>query len=153
MGSGLDAIDETIMALLREDGRRSVADIAARVALSPTAVKRRLERLERTGVITGYGVQVDHARMGWTVSAFVALRFAGKTTPEEMHRAASRLAEVSATYTTAGDEDLIALVHATSLDHLRDVIAKLRSASSIISTRTHVVLDANVKSDWHPPMA
>ena len=72
-------------------------------------------------------------------------------TPEEMHRAASSLAEVSATYTTAGDEDVIALVHATSLDHLRDVIAKLRSASSITSTRTHVVLDAHVKSDWHPP--
>ena len=151
MDDGLDPTDRAILALLREDGRRSVADIAGRVALSATAVKRRLDRLERSGVITGYSVQVDLARMGWTVSAFVELRFAGKTTPEVMHRAASGLPEVSATYTTAGEEDVIALVHATSLDHLRDVIAKLRSASSIISTRTRVVLDAHIKADWHPP--
>ncbi len=153
MANGVDDIDHAILALLRQDGRRSVADIAGRVSLSPTAVARRLERLERAGVITGYGVHVDHARMGWTISAFVELRFAGKTTPEPMHRAASRLAEVSAVYTTAGDQDVIALVHATSVDHLRDVIGKLRSAASITSTRTHVILDAHVETDWHPPGA
>jgi Lrp/AsnC family leucine-responsive transcriptional regulator len=139
-----DRTDLDILALLQDDGRRSVADIAQRVALSPTAVKRRIERLEASGIITGY------AKLGWTVSAFVELRYAGKTSPDQMHREAARVEEVTAIYTTAGDQDVIALVRVKDVDHLRDVIDRLRTSRSIIGTRTHVILDSHVKDGWRP---
>jgi Lrp/AsnC family leucine-responsive transcriptional regulator len=145
-----DPIDLDILALLQDDGRRSVADIARRVALSATAVKRRIERLEAAGVITGYSAHVDYGRLGWTVAAFVELRFGGKTGPEEMDRDTSRVPEVTAVYTTAGDQDVIALVRARDVDHLRRVIHRLRTARSIISTRTHVILASHVKEAWRP---
>jgi Lrp/AsnC family leucine-responsive transcriptional regulator len=145
-----DRTDLDILALLQDDGRRSVADIAQRVALSPTAVKRRIERLEASGIITGYAARVDYAKLGWTVSAFVELRYAGKTSPDQMHREASRVEEVTAIYTTAGDQDVIALVRVKDVDHLRDVIDRLRTSRSIIGTRTHVILDSHVKDGWRP---
>ena len=145
-----DRTDLDILALLQDDGRRTVADIAKRVALSPTAVKRRIERLERDGVITGYAARVDYGKLGWMVSAFVELRYAGKTSPDQMDRETSGVPEVTAVYTTAGDQDVIALVRARDVDHLRDVIHRLRASRSIVSTRTHVILDSHVKESWRP---
>ena len=49
----LDPVDERIVALLLDDGRASFAEIGARVGLSAPAVKRRVDRLRRSGVITG----------------------------------------------------------------------------------------------------
>ncbi|MEA2177576.1 MAG: Lrp/AsnC family transcriptional regulator, leucine-responsive regulatory protein, partial [Solirubrobacteraceae bacterium] len=56
----LDAVDHEILGLLSEDARRTLSDIGERVALSAPAVKRRIDRLERLGVITGYTAVLDH---------------------------------------------------------------------------------------------
>lgn len=149
---GPDPIDYHILALLQEDGRRSMSDMAGRVALSSTAVKRRIDRLEATGTITGYSARVDYSRLGWHLSAFVELRFEGTTTPIEMDRATSGIPEVTAIYTTAGDFDVIALVRAKGVDHLRELIHRLRASGRIVGTRTHVILQSRVKDDWHPSL-
>ena len=60
----LDSIDVKIVDLLVEDGRRTLADLGAQIGLSAPAVKRRLERLEESGVITGYTAKVDHRKLG-----------------------------------------------------------------------------------------
>jgi Lrp/AsnC family leucine-responsive transcriptional regulator len=148
--ASVDPTDFQILALLQEDGRRAVSDMAGRVALSSTAVKRRIERLEAAGVITGYSARLDYSRLGWHLSAFVELRFEGTTTPQQMDKAASGIPEVTAIYTTAGDFDVIALVRAKDVDHLREVIHRLRASGRIVGTRTHVILQAHVKDDWRP---
>ncbi|QEC49770.1 Lrp/AsnC family transcriptional regulator [Baekduia soli] len=147
-----DPLDLRILVLLQEDGRRTVADIAGRVALSPTAVKRRIERLEAAGVITGYSARVDYTKLGWGIAAFTELRFTGTTSPGDMDRVAAGIPEVCAVYTTAGNHDVTALIRARSVEHLRDVIHRLRVSGSIVGTRTHVILDAHVKDDWHPEL-
>jgi DNA-binding Lrp family transcriptional regulator len=150
IGDQADQIDRDILALLQEDARRTVADIALHVALSATAVKRRIDRLEAAGVILGYSVRVDYAKLGWGLEAFTELTFTGTTTPGEMDELAARPPEVEAVYTTAGNHDVLALVRATDVDHLRQVIHRLRATGKILSTRTHVVLASHVKVDWRP---
>ena len=61
----MDATDETIVALLRENARRSFQDIGNHVHLSAPAVKRRVDRLEREGVLLGYTAIVDPEAFGW----------------------------------------------------------------------------------------
>ena len=75
----LDAVDHAIVDLLTEDARRTLSDIGERVALSPPAIKRRIDRLEGLGVIAGYTAVVDHAQLGRPLQAFCELRFAGTT--------------------------------------------------------------------------
>lgn len=49
------------------------------MSLSPPAVKRRLDRLEAEGVITGYTARIDHAKLGRPIEAFTELRITGST--------------------------------------------------------------------------
>ena len=70
----LDAIDREILAILQTDGRLSGADIGRKVNLSQPAVSARMQRLERSGVITGYRALVDPARLGLNIHAVVRLR-------------------------------------------------------------------------------
>jgi len=148
----LDPVDLQLLALLQEDGRRTIADVAKQVALSATAVKRRIARLEAEGVIKGYSARVDYAKLGWNVAAFAELRYTGRTSPGDMRRLAAAHPEISAVYTTAGIQDAMAYVHATDLEHLSDVIHRLRDTDQIVGTRTHVILDAEVNEAWHPPL-
>jgi DNA-binding Lrp family transcriptional regulator len=67
----MDAIDRKIIALLREDGRMSVTDLAHRVRLSVSTCHRRLRDLERGGVIRGYRAEIDPAAMGLHFEALV----------------------------------------------------------------------------------
>ena len=66
----MDEIDHRIVALLRENARRSFQDIGERVALSAPAVKRRVDRLERDGVIRGYSADVDPSARYHVVDGF-----------------------------------------------------------------------------------
>src|ERR1700761_1114532 len=69
----MDPTDRRIVALLRENARRSYQDIGRYVHLSAPAVKRRVDRLEREGVVLGYTATVDPEAFGWRAEAFVAL--------------------------------------------------------------------------------
>src|SRR5688500_3085578 len=69
----VDATDERIVALLVSDGRASLTSMAAALNLSVPAVKRRVDRLERDGVIRGYTALVDPSAQAQTTGALVEL--------------------------------------------------------------------------------
>ena len=87
----MDQIDHRIIALLRENARRSFQDIGGRVALSAPAVKRRVDRLERDGVIRGYSANVDPSAIGWNTHAFVELFCEGRMSGERGPRRGRRV--------------------------------------------------------------
>ena len=141
----LDGTDREIVALLIADARASLADIGRTVSLSPPAVKRRIERLETLGVITGYTTLVDHAKLGWPLEAFAELRFAGTTRVDDIAAVAKGIPEVQAVYTTAGDPDALALLRVRDVEDLKRVIDRLRSTGTVVGTKTLMVLGA-----WSP---
>ena len=83
-----DKIDQQIIALLRENARRSYEDIGKRVSLSAPAVKRRVDRLEVEGVIRGYTATVEPTAFGWHSHAFVELFCEGRISGAEVSAAA-----------------------------------------------------------------
>jgi Lrp/AsnC family leucine-responsive transcriptional regulator len=138
----IDDTDRAILELLREDARRTIADIATRVNLSPAPVKRRIDRLERCGVIAGYTVVLDHANLEGSLEAFTEIRFTGDTDVTHILESASRLPEVDEVFAIAGDPDALVRVRADSVEHLQQVINQLRRDSSIVGTKTLMVLGA-----------
>ena len=140
--SELDGTDSEIIDLLRDDARRTLTDIAGRVSLSAPAVRRRIERMEKLGVIAGYTVRVDHSRLGRPIEAFTELRFAGDTKVEEIKRAAAGLPEVIAIYTMAGDPDALVRLRVRDVQDLTRVIDLLRRSGRVTGTKTLIVLDA-----------
>ena len=143
--ASLDGTDSEIVALLIADARASLADIGRTVSLSPPAVKRRIDRLEALGVITGYTTLVDHAKLGRPLQAFVELRFAGNTRVDDIATVAKGIPEVEVVYTTAGDPDALALLRVRDVDDLKRVIDRLRSTGVVVGTKTLMVLGA-----WSP---
>ncbi len=135
--------DEALIALLREDARASVADLARRLGLSRTTVQDRLKRLEEGGVILGYDVRLaDENRPG--VSVLVLLEI------EQRHiagtvEAVCAIPEVETVHTVSGRFDLavVAAAHSTgALDEVLDRIAGVdgvkRSESAVIlATKLH----------------
>jgi Lrp/AsnC family leucine-responsive transcriptional regulator len=138
----LDDVDRRILELLVEDGRRSASEVGRRVGLSPAAAKRRIDRLERIGVIGGYHAVLDHARLGSQIEAFIELRFAGATQVDDIDRTVSGLTEVIEAFTTAGDPDALVRVRATDLDHLKRVVDRIRRTGKVTGTKTLIVLGA-----------
>ncbi|MFD8817481.1 Lrp/AsnC family transcriptional regulator [Streptomyces sp. NPDC059627] len=138
----VDNVDSMIIDLLVQDGRRTVTEIADHVSLSPSAVKRRIDRLERVGVIAGYTVILDHNKLGSSFEAFVELRFAGDVKVEMITMAATSVPEVLEVFTVAGDPDALIRVRVSGVQHLRDVIDRLRRSGPVIGTKTLMVLGA-----------
>ena len=141
----LDDIDHQVLELLRDDGRRTVADIAAHVNLSPAPVKRRIDRLQRLGVIAGYTVLLNHAKMGPTIDAFTELRFTGDGDIDEIIAVISRMPEVREVFTIAGDPDALVRIRVEDMEHLKRVVNALRRSGRITGTKTLMVLDLSDK--------
>jgi Lrp/AsnC family leucine-responsive transcriptional regulator len=135
-----DSIDEQIIELLVQDGRRSASEVGRRVGLSPAAAKRRIDRLERIGVIIGYRAVLDHAKLGSEIEAFTELQFAGSTQVDDIEGAVSGLSEVVEAFTIAGDPDALVRIRVTDLDHLKRVIDRVRRSGKVTGTKTLIVL-------------
>jgi DNA-binding Lrp family transcriptional regulator len=136
----MDEIDHRIVALLRENARRSFQDIGDRVALSAPAVKRRVDRLERDGVIRGYSAQVDASAIGWNTHAFVELFCEGRMAGEEVKDAVGGHPEIEAAYTIAGAPSAILHLRAADTQHLEEALERVRDTPGVIRTQTQVVL-------------
>ena len=136
----MDAIDRQIIALLREDARRSYQSIGAQVNLSAPAVKRRVDRLEGEGMVTGYTAQVDPSRFGWNTHAFVALYCEGRMAANEVRAAVEHHPEVEAAYTVAGEASAMLHVRARDTAHLEEALERIRDHDGVTRTQTQIVL-------------
>lgn len=136
----MDPIDQRIVALMREDARRSFKDIGDRVSLSAPAVKRRVDRLEADGVIKGYTTTVDHSAFGWHAHAFVELFCEGGMSGAEVRDAVREHPEVEAAYTVAGAPSAIVHLRAEDNEHLERALERIRDTNGVLRTETQIVL-------------
>ncbi len=136
----LDEVDEHILQLLVSDGRRSASDVGRHIGLSPAATKRRIDRLETLGIITGYRAILDHAKLGHEIEAFTELQFAGTTQVADIDGTVAGLPELVEAFTVAGDPDALVRLRATDLDHLKRVIDRIRRTGRVTGTKTLIVL-------------
>ncbi|GHD75255.1 AsnC family transcriptional regulator [Luteimonas padinae] len=115
----LDRIDLQLLAELQHQGRLSNAELAERVHLSPSACLRRVQRLERSGVIAGYRAEVDPERIGLGLTAFVRIRLNhhDAAAVADFARGVNEWDEVVACHALTGDMDYLLQVAVTDLEH------------------------------------
>ena len=141
----LDDLDRKILDHLERDGRATLADVGAAVGLSASAVKRRVDRLQETGVIVGYAAIVDPAAVGDRLEAFVELYCADSVAPGDLLSSVAGLETVVAAHTVAGDADAIVRVRVEGIEELERVIEQLRRDPKVMRTRTMVALSTLVE--------
>jgi Lrp/AsnC family transcriptional regulator, leucine-responsive regulatory protein len=136
----LDATDRKILAVLQEDGRISLSDLAARVALSPSPCLRRIRRLERTGIIARYVAVLDQAKVGLRVSVFVSIKLESQRVEalERFKKAIAKWPEVLECYLMTGPRDYLLRIVVADLEayeqFLKQKLTRVDGVSSIESS-------------------
>ena len=150
-----DRTDLALLAVLQENGRIANAELAERVKLSPSACLRRVQRLERDGVIAGYSAQVDPARVGLGLQAFVRVQLArhDAATIAEFSAKVEAWDEVVACHALTGDMDYLLEVVVEDLEHFsRLLLDRLLNDATVDDVNSSFVL-REVKRSRRLPLA
>lgn len=105
----LDRIDRRILALLQEEGRISIIDLAARVGLSPTPCSRRVRALEQSGIIRQYGALIDLAKVDLNMLVLLSVRLSSHNMADvaAFEAALGQMPEVIEAYMTTGNSEYL----------------------------------------------
>lgn len=151
----LDRTDRRILAVLQEDGRIPAVELAERIGLSATATGERLRRLQKEGVIAGFGARLDPHRLGLGLLVFVEVSL-DKTTPDVFERFAAavrRAPEVLECHMVAGGFDYLVKTRVADMAAYRRFLGDvLLALPGVRETRTYAVME-EVKSDGALPIA
>ena len=113
----LDRIDIAILESLQKDGRMPNAALAETVGLSQSACSRRLDNLEKTGVIRGYHARLSNAALGHQMTAIVHISLSGQfeKTLSEFEAAVKRCPNILSCHLMSGEYDYILRIAAKDL--------------------------------------
>lgn len=136
-----DEVDRRLIALLREDGRMSVNELAGRAHVSRANAYQRLARLRADGVIRRFTVDIDPRQLGEEITALVLLDI-DQHAWRELGAKLMALPGVEYVGFMTGTFDLVMLVRAPDMHTLRDVVLEqLQAMPEIRSTQTSFVLE------------
>jgi Lrp/AsnC family transcriptional regulator, leucine-responsive regulatory protein len=143
--SPLDPIDRRLLEALSKDGRISVAALAEQAGISRAATYNRLDNLRDSGVVEGFSVRVNPARVGLGVTALVLI--SGRQPAwRSLRRRLVSMPEVEYCAFTTGEYDALLLVRVPDVETLRDVVLeRLQASEEIRATQTIFVLEELVK--------
>ena len=136
----MDRIDRKILSCLQEDAAVSVAEVAERVGLSTTPCWRRIQNLEKSGVIRRRVALLDAAKLNCGVTVFVRLRTSqhNYTWLEKFSKAVANMDEVVEFYRMSGDIDYL----------LRIVVADIASYDAVYKRLIQAADFAEVSSSF-----
>ena len=135
----MDAIDERLLDALRQNGRASTAYLARLVGRSRTSVQSRIERLQKQGVIVGYGVRLAPEHSFGAVRAHVMIKVGPKET-RAVSAALRSIAQVRVLHSVSGDVDLIAVAATASVAEMDQVIDGIGALDGVERTTSSIIL-------------
>jgi DNA-binding Lrp family transcriptional regulator len=135
----MDSIDTKLLAVLRDNARASTAALARLVGRSRTSVQSRLERLEKQGVILGYGVRLAPEHGGGAVRAHVMIKVGAKES-RAVSAALRTIDQVRVLHSVSGDVDLIAIAATASVDEMDQVIDRIGALDGVERTTSSIIL-------------
>ncbi len=141
----LDTYDLRLLRALQGDARLSNIALSERVNLSPSQCSRRLQRLEREGLVTGYTARLDQSALGLDVTALVSVTLErhGQNPAARFHDAVRHMPEVIECLLMTGDADYQLRVVVPHLaDFSRFILDRLMKQPGVASIRSSIVLDS-----------
>jgi Lrp/AsnC family leucine-responsive transcriptional regulator len=138
----IDTIDWKILKELQENARISFAELGRRVNLTTPAVIERIRKLEDAQIITGYRAEIDTAKVGLPITAFIRMSITG-VDYSHIIEVAEESTEVLECHRGTGGDSFIMKVAVESVGHLQNLIDRLTPYGI---TTTSIVLSSPVKS-------
>jgi Lrp/AsnC family leucine-responsive transcriptional regulator len=137
----VDDLDLALLRALAADARQSQRALARQVEMSPPAVADRLARLERSGAIRGYRVDVDWAALGYPVVVYLAVTAGPGMDLSEIIKAIHALPEAQDMSVVTGGLDLLVRLRVRDHAHLRELLlAEIFQINGVQRTETFLSL-------------
>lgn len=146
----MDSIDLRIVDLLRGNARLSYAELARQVGLSAPAVHERVGKLEASGVIRAYRVEVEPEAVGLGVTALIGVVEDSGGDTDDVLAAFRRMPEIESCYFMAGVESFLLKVRVGTIAELEQLIMKLNRTPGVNSTRTAIALSTKWENRPRP---
>jgi len=134
-----DDIDRKIIRALAADARLSFRDLGERVHLSPNATAERVRRLHEIKVITGFHANVDRARLGAPLNAYIDIRLRSETSASSFETWAVKISGVMIFAVVTGEFDCRVRVACKDQADLMRLVEELRAGGTIQGTNTTVI--------------
>src|ERR671930_2330487 len=130
MPSPIDELDARLIALMAAEPRIGLMEVSRRLNVARGTVQARLAKLTERGIIRSFGPEIDPARMGYPVLAFVFLEITQGRLTEAVEHLES-VPEVLEAHATSGPRDLLCRVAARDTEQLQDIINRLLGTSAV----------------------
>jgi len=140
----VDQLDRRLLALFAAEPKVGVLEASRRLGVARGTVQARLDRLERLGVVTGWGPDLDPAALGYAVTAFVTLEIQQHGGRAELAGRLATIPEVLECWTITGSGDLWCRVVARSNSDLQRVLDQVVSDPGVVRTATVIGLGAQI---------
>jgi len=142
-GQAGDDLDRHLLALLQANARESAANLARKLKIARTTVVARIARLEREGIVAGYGVRLGQRPEQAAVRAFCGLSVNAKS-GSAVIRALERLPEVEEVWAVSGQFDYMVLLRCDTPEQLDKLLDQLGQIDGINQTQTSIVLSRKI---------
>jgi DNA-binding Lrp family transcriptional regulator len=149
---GLDALDLALLTALTESPRSGVLELSRRVGVARATAQARLQRLEESGVIAGYGPEIDLGAAGFAVQAFVTLEIAQGALAEVTADLVA-IPGVLEAHATTGAGDVLCRVAADSHGALQEILLRLGRSSCVVRSTSVIALSELVHRRALPLLA
>ena len=150
----LDPLNRRLLRVLAGDPRMSVSELARQLGVSVPTARDRLRRLEETGVIRGYRVDIDPAALGYPVAVWVRLR-PGPGPLAKLAQLADTTAEVTECHRISGEDCFLLRVQVPSIQALEGVLDRFllygQTTSSFVVATPVALRNAPIESDHARP--
>jgi len=133
-------MDRELLALLADDGRRSLKELAEELNVAVSTVRNHIEAMQDDGVIEGFTVETDSKALGFTTKAIIAARLERGSIVEIQEEIAS-LPNVLAVYDVTGRFDTVIICQFMSVDELDAFIKEELPQEHVQETETFVALN------------
>ncbi len=139
----IDDLDVRLLELLGERPRIGLVEAARVLGVARGTVQARLNKLDASGVVTGYGPDIDVSRLGFPILAFITIELQQGRVDEAL-AVLRDVPEVLEVHGTTGPEDLLCRVATRDPEHLQAVLGRILASHAIQRTSTHIALTEQI---------
>lgn len=141
----MDQISRNLIALFSAEPRIGMLEASRRLGIARGTVQARMDKLQRSGVVAGWGPELDPAALGYPVTAFLTLEIRQGAGHEAVADALATIPEVLEAHTITGAGDMWARVVARSNADLQRVIDQVLGDAHIVRSSTVIALATQVR--------
>ncbi|NKX54623.1 Lrp/AsnC family transcriptional regulator [Arthrobacter mobilis] len=148
----VDSLDARIVTLFAEDPRMSVLEASRVLKVARATIQARLDKMQRAGVIAGWGPRISPEELGYVVKAYCSFAIRQEAGHDAVATALADIPEVLELHTVSGESDLLACVVARSNADLQRVLDEIMATNTILRSSSVIVLNSHFEGRTLPLM-